>query len=155
MPDDDDNGGLRALRLPIVAGLIVCLAGFKSWQEFRFATSGQHATATITKITESRHRGRTNGFKLFYDFSNKNTNQPAHHFTLIDVDEVGLYSEGQSVEIDYYGEKYPTTRLHGTSNRGWVYFFFGSLAVLIAVITYLALKSAREAAKPRTAKKKR
>lgn len=111
------SGSTKAL---LVLGVLICAAGFKAWQEFRFATSGRQGTGTITKIAEDKSRGRTTGYKLYFDFNNQITNQPSHHYVIVGTADVDRYAEGQEIAIDYYGEKYPTTRLHGTSNRLWV-----------------------------------
>lgn len=149
MASDDDEGMSGSTKALLVLGALICIAGFKAWQEFRFATSGRQGTGTITKIAQDKTRGRTTGYKLYFDFTNQITNQPSHHYVIVGTDDVDRYVEGQEIAIDYYGEKYPTTRLHGTSNRLWVYFFFGSVALLIGTIAYLSIKSAREDSRPR------
>lgn len=155
MGADDDDYSSGSFKLLVFVGLLLCVAGFKSWQDFRFAVSGRQGKATITKIAENRDRGRTVGYKLYFNFFNENTKKSSHHFILIGVGDVDRYSEGQQIDIDYYGEKYPLTRLHGTSNRLWVYFFFGSLAILSALIAYLAITSAREGKPVKKSRRKR
>lgn len=119
-------------------------------------TVGQQTEATVTKAVEDRDRyGNTTGYRLYYDFFNKNSNSPAHHYTIIPVKDVDQFPAGQKVTIDYYGEKYPVTRLHGTTHRTWVYLFIGSLLALTAVISYLTVRSARDDRRPRSAKKGR
>src|SRR5579862_118582 len=133
MGGDDENYSSPAFRVLVCVSLVFIVAGFMSWKEFRFATVGRQAPATISKIKEQTDRfGTTSGYNVYYDFFNENTKKATHHFTLISPSDVDRYSEGQEVTIDYYGEKYPSTRLHGASYRGWVYFFFASLAAHIS-----------------------
>lgn len=139
--DDDDPKSYKALLL--VTGLFL-VATFKSWQEFRYMTVGQQSEATVTKTVEQRRHGQSTGYHLYYDFFNKNTNSAAHHYTMIPVDAVDQFPVGQKITIEYYGGKYPTTRLHGTSHRPWVYMFFGSLLALAGTMAYLARLSNRQ-----------
>lgn len=156
MGADDEDYTSRSFKALLFVGLLLCVAGFKSWQDFRFATSGRQGTATVTKTVEDRDRlGRTTGYKLYFDFFNENTKKPSHHFTIISVGDVDRYPVGQQMEIDYYGGKYPSTRLHGTNNRLWVYFFFGSLTALAALIAYLSISTAREDKRPERSRRKR
>ena len=150
MGGNDEDYSSNSFRVLVFVGLLFIVAAFMSWQEFRFATVGREAPATISKIREQTDRfGTTSGYNVYYDFLNENTKKAAHHFTLISPSDVDRYSEGQQVTIDYYGEKYATTRLHGANYRGWVYFFFASLTALVSVTAYLAIKTAREDQRPK------
>ena len=150
----DDEGMSGSMKAIIALGLLICIAGFKAWEEFRFATAGQQGTGTITKISEDHdRRGRSTGYKVSFDFSIPSTSKPAHSDVLVGAADVGQYAVGQEIAIDYYGETFPNTRLHGTNNRLWVYFFFGSVALLIGVVAYMSIKSAREDSRPRQRKR--
>lgn len=149
MASDDDEGMSGSMKSLIILGVLICIAGFKAWEDFRFATAGRQGTGTISKITEAQRRGRTIGYNLYFDFNNEITNKWSHSDILVDVADVDRYAAGQEIAIDYYGEQFPNTRLHGTSNRLWVYFFFGSVSLLIGVIAYLSIKSVRDDARRR------
>jgi hypothetical protein len=150
----DDEGMSGSMKALIGLGLLICIAGFKAWQEFRFATAGQQGIGTITKITEHHdRRGGSTGYNVYFDFSHPAMSKPAHSHIRVDAADVDRYAVGQEIPIDYYGETFPTTRLQGTSNRLWVYFFFGSVALLIGVVAYMSIKSAREDSRPRQRKR--
>lgn len=125
------------IRFLLLLSFWLAIAGYKSWQDFRFATVGRQATATITKIVDERNRpGRNapNYVTLSYDFFNAETGNVSHHHTSIDVDAINGYVPGKEVIIDYYGGAEPNSRLHGTNHLGWVCLFIGTAVVLTAVI---------------------
>jgi hypothetical protein len=142
------------VRLGVLIFGVWMVSCFMSCQELKYAWSGKEAAGTVTKVQPDQDRfGRRTGYKVWYEFQNANTNRMASGSTIIDSDEVADYAVGRQIEIEYYGDTLPPSRSKGTSNRFWVLLFFGSLAAMIGVAVYMAMKD-RPAKNPKKPKKR-
>ncbi len=143
--DDEELFSNSTLKFLGVLFVVFVVIAFKSWEELRFRMSGLTAQAIVTHITPTHSKyGDLTGYAIAYDFDNANTKRKGHGESHVGVDEVSAFAVGNRLDIQYYGEKYPTTRFAGVSNWTWVTAFFITLVVLIATLGWLTYKSWRE-----------
>lgn len=140
----DDETPKWVLRVGIVFTVLLLVACLKSCEEISYHSRGKRANTKVTAITENRSRAGLEGYKIWYEFFNQNSQKAITDSTPVSIAAAAGYAVGDPVEIEYYGEDVMTTsRIRGTGSYFWPAFLLLSVAAFVGTTIVLTVRARR------------
>ncbi|MBN2711000.1 MAG: hypothetical protein JXR97_01000 [Planctomycetes bacterium] len=146
-----ENSGMDSFKGVIFIFILFCISGFQSCQEIRYKTGGKTDETKIDKITENHDKyGRLVSYTVWYGFKNENSGKRVAGSIIVSDNDIGQYSRGQNITVEYIGGDIYDSRIVGTGTVFWVVLFC-IMSVLFGCFTFMFIKHVNE----KTGKKKR
>jgi hypothetical protein len=141
----DQDAGLAKFKFVAFSLLLFVVAGFQSCQEIKYALSSSRTTARVTDIREERgRRMRRIGYRVAYRFTN--AGKRVTGYTIVGSSDVGRYSKGTEVEVDYLEGELFSSRIVGTGSLFWPAVLLVGILALVGSVGALWIEASRKVA---------
>lgn len=147
--DDEPKIGWVA-RIGMFLTLLFLVSMFQSCDALRYRLSGKETQAKVSNVCENRDRwGRVTGYTVSYGFLNENTRERANGHVIIGEDDLDKYFAEQTLQIEYFGNDWPTSRIKGTGSVFWPVFFIVSVIAMVGCAGVLTLQWSQQSGSSR------
>lgn len=122
--------GALKIRFTLLAVVLFLTSTYFSCSELRYGLWGKTAEATVLRVNEVTEHGRTDNtyFSVHYRFMDV-AGPMREEYDHLPAESTDPPAYGEKVAVQYISGSEDASRLAGNSKKGWIWVFFGCLAV--------------------------